>query len=54
MIIKRGQVKILHILDDDEELDDKETKKALKKAKQDAKNINKDGNKIKLNKESDK
>jgi len=52
MLIKRGKIKIINIIENDEEFDDKKTKKVLKKAKQDAKNIKEAGNNKELNKES--
>ena len=51
MIIKRGKVNILHIIDGDEDLDEKKLKKALKLQKEVAKNIDEDGNKIESSKE---
>jgi ParB-like chromosome segregation protein Spo0J len=53
MLHKYGDAEILDIIDD-EEIDDDETKKALKLAKQTIKNIDKDGNKMKLLNESAK
>lgn len=51
--IKNGDAQpILSTHEGDPELSDEETKKALEAAKQAAKNIDEDGNKIELNKKS--
>ncbi len=50
--VKRGDAEIINIIEDDNKIDDEKTKRALKEARQAAKNIRKDSNKIEFNKES--
>jgi hypothetical protein len=50
--VKRGDAEIVKVLDDNNKWQDEEAKKKLEAARQQAKNINKDGNKTGLNKES--
>ncbi len=50
--IKRGDAEVIAVLDDANKWQDEEAKKKLEAARQQAKNINKDGNKTELNKES--
>jgi len=50
--VKRGDVEILEILPDSVE-DEEKVKQALKDAREESRNINKDGNNNSFNKESD-